>query len=45
MLCKMDDIEPKRHTEDTTVSVFKEILGHRPGYARGVSEMVILEST
>ncbi|XP_035543151.1 uncharacterized protein LOC108990421 [Juglans regia] len=45
MVDKLDDLEPERRTEDAAASVFREVLGHRPGYARGLGEMVIPEST
>ncbi|XP_041025145.1 uncharacterized protein LOC121265544 [Juglans microcarpa x Juglans regia] len=45
MVSKLDDIEPEQRTDKAAASVFREILGHRPGYARGLGEMVIPEST
>ncbi|KAF5447812.1 hypothetical protein F2P56_033333 [Juglans regia] len=45
MVGKLDDLEPEKCTDDAAASVFREVLGHRPGYARGLGEMVIPEST
>ncbi|KAF5463028.1 hypothetical protein F2P56_018980 [Juglans regia] len=45
MVGKLDDLEPKKCTEEAAATVFWEVLGHKSGYARGLREMVILEST
>ncbi|KAF5452106.1 hypothetical protein F2P56_027139 [Juglans regia] len=45
MVGKMDGLEPEQCTDEAAVSVFREVLGQRPGYARGLGEMVIPEST
>lgn len=45
MVGKMDGLELEQCTDETATSVYREVLGHRPGYARGLGEMVILEST
>ncbi|KAF5481746.1 hypothetical protein F2P56_002375 [Juglans regia] len=45
MVEKMEGMEPEQRTEEAAASVFREVLGHRPGYARGLGEMVIPTST
>ncbi|KAF5465369.1 hypothetical protein F2P56_015382 [Juglans regia] len=45
MVGKLDTLEPEKQTDEIATGVFKEVLGHRPGYARGLGEMVIPEST
>ncbi|XP_042990753.1 uncharacterized protein LOC122317798 [Carya illinoinensis] len=45
MVRKMDGLEPEQRNDEAAASVFREVLGHRPGYARGLGEMVIPEST
>ncbi|XP_040997679.1 uncharacterized protein LOC121243625 [Juglans microcarpa x Juglans regia] len=45
MVDKMEGMEPEQRTEEAAASVFRELLGHRPGYARGLGEMVIPTST
>ncbi|XP_035540948.1 uncharacterized protein LOC108989616 [Juglans regia] len=45
MVGKMDGLEPEQRTDEAAASVFREVLGQRPGYARGLGEMVIPEST
>ncbi|XP_040998138.1 uncharacterized protein LOC121244175 [Juglans microcarpa x Juglans regia] len=45
MIGKMDDIEPEQRTEEAATFVFREVLGYRLGYARGLGEMIISEST
>lgn len=45
MMGKMDDIEPEQCTEEAATSVFRQVLGYRPRYARGLDEMIISEST
>ncbi|KAF5459612.1 hypothetical protein F2P56_019549 [Juglans regia] len=37
--------KPDKRTDEAAAGVFREVLGHRPGYARGLGEMVIPEST
>lgn len=37
--------KPERRTEDIAASLFRVVLRHRPGYARGLGEMVIPKST
>ncbi|KAG6696547.1 hypothetical protein I3842_09G153200 [Carya illinoinensis] len=45
MVSKLDTLEPEQRTEERIAGVFREVLVHRPGYARGLEEMIILEST
>ncbi|KAG6722725.1 hypothetical protein I3842_03G174300 [Carya illinoinensis] len=45
MVGKLDNLEPEQRTDETAAGVFREVLGHRPGYSRGLGEMVIPEST
>ncbi|XP_041001690.1 uncharacterized protein LOC121247400 [Juglans microcarpa x Juglans regia] len=45
MVGKLDNLEPDKRTDEAAAGVFREVLGHRPGYARGLGEMVIPEST
>jgi len=45
MVGKLDNLEPDKRTDEAATGVFREALGHRPGYARGLGEMVIPEST
>ncbi|XP_042986548.1 uncharacterized protein LOC122314957 [Carya illinoinensis] len=45
MVSKMDGLEPEQRNNEAAASVFRKVLGHRPGYARGLGEMVIPEST
>ncbi|XP_040998793.1 uncharacterized protein LOC121244686 [Juglans microcarpa x Juglans regia] len=45
MIGKMDGLAPEQRTDEAAASVFREVLGQRPGYARGLGEMVIPEST
>ncbi|XP_040998229.1 uncharacterized protein LOC121244254 [Juglans microcarpa x Juglans regia] len=45
MVDKMEGMEPEQRTDEAAASVFREVLGHRPGYARGLGEMVIPTST
>ncbi|XP_040994304.1 uncharacterized protein LOC121240845 [Juglans microcarpa x Juglans regia] len=45
MAGKMDELAPENHSDEATRAVSREVLGHRLGYARGLGEMVILEST
>ncbi|RWR85109.1 hypothetical protein CKAN_01395500 [Cinnamomum micranthum f. kanehirae] len=42
---RMDGLEPEQRTDEAAATVFREVLGHRPGYARGLGEMVIPESS
>lgn len=41
----MDGLEPEQRTDEATISVFREVLGHRPRYTRELGEMVISELT
>ncbi|XP_041020840.1 uncharacterized protein LOC121262408 [Juglans microcarpa x Juglans regia] len=45
MTAKMTELEPEKQTKEAATVIFKEVLGHRPAYVRGLSEMVILESS
>ncbi|XP_040994360.1 uncharacterized protein LOC121240904 [Juglans microcarpa x Juglans regia] len=45
MVGKLDDLEPERRTDEAAANVFREVFGHRLGYARGLGEMVIPKST
>ncbi|XP_042971138.1 uncharacterized protein LOC122303422 isoform X2 [Carya illinoinensis] len=45
MVEKLNGLEPEQRTNDVAASVFREVLGSRPGYARGLGEMIIPEST
>ncbi|XP_042940150.1 uncharacterized protein LOC122275235 [Carya illinoinensis] len=45
MVAKYFKLEPEKQTKDVAASIFREVLGHRPGYARGLGEMVIPESS
>ncbi|XP_042972691.1 uncharacterized protein LOC122304482 [Carya illinoinensis] len=45
MVSKLDTLEPEQRTDERIAGVFREVLGHRPGYARGLGEMIIPEST
>lgn len=45
MAAKMLELEPKKRTKEAAAAIFKEVLGHKSGYARGLSEMVIPESS
>ncbi|XP_041025373.1 uncharacterized protein LOC121265768 [Juglans microcarpa x Juglans regia] len=45
MIGKMDGLAPEQRTDEAAASVFREVLGQRPGYARGLGEMVIPKST
>ncbi|XP_041026901.1 uncharacterized protein LOC121267090 [Juglans microcarpa x Juglans regia] len=45
MVGKLDNLEPDKRTDEAAAGVFREVLGRRPGYARGMGEMVIPEST
>ncbi|KAG6619784.1 hypothetical protein I3842_Q081900 [Carya illinoinensis] len=40
-----ENIFERIHTKDVAASIFREVLGHRPGHARGLGEMVIPESS
>lgn len=41
----MSDLEPEQRKEEVTAKIFREVLGERSGYARGLGEMVIPESS
>ncbi|XP_035549598.1 uncharacterized protein LOC118349385 [Juglans regia] len=45
MAAKMAKLEPEKRTKEAAATIFKEVLGHRPGYVRGLGEMVIPESS
>lgn len=45
MQSRLDVLELEQHTDEAASTVFREVLGHRPGYARGLGEMVIPESS
>ncbi|KAG7942473.1 hypothetical protein I3843_16G104500 [Carya illinoinensis] len=45
MVGKLDSLVPEQRTDEAAAGVFREVLGHRPRYARGLGEMVIPEST
>lgn len=42
---RLDGLGPEERNDEAAVSIFREVLGHRPGYARGLGEMVIPESS
>ncbi|XP_042958209.1 uncharacterized protein LOC122293818 [Carya illinoinensis] len=42
---RLDGLEPEERSGEAAATVFREVLGHRPGYARGLGEMVIPESS
>ncbi|XP_042972229.1 uncharacterized protein LOC122304190 [Carya illinoinensis] len=42
---RLDGLEPEQRNDEAAATVFREVLGHRPGYARGLGEMVIPESS
>lgn len=35
MVDKMDHLEPEQRTKEASIFVFREVFGHRLGYARG----------
>ena len=45
MAAKMSELEPEKRTNEAAATIFKEVLGQRSGYVRGLSEMVIPESS
>ena len=45
MQCRLDGLGPEQRSDEAAATVFREVLGHRPGYARGLGEMVIPESS
>ncbi|XP_042975470.1 uncharacterized protein LOC122306951 [Carya illinoinensis] len=45
MTGRLDGLEPEQRNDEAAATVFREVLGHRPGYARGLGEMVIPESS
>ncbi|KAF5476077.1 hypothetical protein F2P56_007820 [Juglans regia] len=45
MVGKMLDLEPRQRSEEAAASVFRDVLGYRPGYAKGLGEMIILDFT
>ncbi|XP_035544667.1 uncharacterized protein LOC108998992 [Juglans regia] len=42
---RLDGLGPEQRSDEAAATVFREVLGHRPGYARGLGEMVIPESS
>ncbi|XP_041020384.1 probable acyl-[acyl-carrier-protein]--UDP-N-acetylglucosamine O-acyltransferase, mitochondrial [Juglans microcarpa x Juglans regia] len=42
---RLDGLGPEQRGDEAAATVFREVLGHRPGYARGLGEMVIPESS
>ncbi|XP_042974305.1 uncharacterized protein LOC122305925 [Carya illinoinensis] len=45
MVERLDGLEPEQRTNEAAATVFREVLGSRPGYSRGLGEMVIPNST
>ncbi|XP_042985669.1 uncharacterized protein LOC122314255 [Carya illinoinensis] len=45
MVERLDGLEPEQRTNEAAATVFREVLGSRPGYSRGLGEMVIPDST
>lgn len=45
MAVKMSELEPEPQTKEAATQIFREVLGERSGYARGLSKMVILETS
>ncbi|KAF5458195.1 hypothetical protein F2P56_022249 [Juglans regia] len=44
MVGKLSDLEPEVRTTEATTWVFRDVLGHKSGYAKGLGEMIIPES-
>ncbi|XP_041007910.1 uncharacterized protein LOC121265872 [Juglans microcarpa x Juglans regia] len=42
---RLDGLGPEQRSDEAAATIFREVLGHRPGYARGLGEMVIPESS
>ncbi|XP_042960974.1 uncharacterized protein LOC122295785 [Carya illinoinensis] len=45
MAANMSKLEPEKQTKEAAMTIFKEVLGQRSGYVRGLGEMVIPESS
>ncbi|XP_040994427.1 uncharacterized protein LOC121240973 [Juglans microcarpa x Juglans regia] len=45
MAAKMAELELEKQTKEAATTIFKEVLGHKLGYVRGLGEMVISESS
>lgn len=45
MVAKLSELEPEKQTKEVAAAIFREVLGHRLGYERGLGEMVIPESS
>ncbi|XP_042958330.1 uncharacterized protein LOC122293934 [Carya illinoinensis] len=44
MVEKMNAKEPDARTDEAAANIFREVLGHRPGYSRGMGHSVMPES-
>ena len=44
MVEKMNAKQPDARTDDAAATIFREVLGHRPGYSRGLGHSVMPES-
>ncbi|XP_042963674.1 uncharacterized protein LOC122297630 [Carya illinoinensis] len=44
MVEKMNAKEPDTRTDEAAANIFREVLGHRPGYSRGMGHSVMPES-
>ncbi|KAF5442606.1 hypothetical protein F2P56_035246 [Juglans regia] len=42
---RLDGLGPEERSDEAATTVFREVLGHRPGYARGLGEIAIPESS
>ncbi|XP_042969139.1 uncharacterized protein LOC122301833 [Carya illinoinensis] len=45
MAANMSKLEPEKQTKEAAMTIFKEVLGQRSGYVRGLGEMIIPESS
>ncbi|KAG7995286.1 hypothetical protein I3843_01G101700 [Carya illinoinensis] len=45
MAANMSKLEPEKRTKEAAMTIFKEVLGQRLGYVRGLGKMVIPESS
>ncbi|KAG2702210.1 hypothetical protein I3760_06G079500 [Carya illinoinensis] len=45
MVAKMFKLELEKWTKETVAEVFREVLGYKSGFAKGLSEMVISKSS
>ncbi|XP_042985493.1 uncharacterized protein LOC122314147 [Carya illinoinensis] len=45
MVAKMFELELEKWTKETAAEVFREVLGYKSGFAKGLSEMVISKSS